>query len=118
MNTLSALGLILVLTLINGLFAMSELAIISARKARLQQQANEGNAGAQRVLDLASNPTRMLSTIQIVITLIGILIGAFGEATLGNNLEASLTQISFLAPYASVLATLGDIGICGDVGVA
>lgn len=106
MNILSALGLIFVLTLVNGLFAMSELAIISARKVRLQQQANEGDAGAQRVLDLASNPTRMLSTIQIVITLIGILIGAFGEATLGNSLEASLTQIPVLATYAPVLATL------------
>nr|WP_230402774.1 hemolysin family protein [Gloeomargarita lithophora] len=103
---MSALSLILVLTLVNGLFAMSELAIISARKVRLQQQANDGDAGAQRVLDLASNPTRMLSTIQIVITLIGILIGAFGEATLGNNLEASLTQIPLLATYAPVLATL------------
>ncbi len=106
MNTLSALSLILVLTLINGLFAMSELAIISARKVRLQQQANDGNTGAQRVLDLASNPTRMLSTIQIVITLIGILIGAFGEATLGQNLKASLAQIPFLKTYASVLSTL------------
>lgn len=106
MSALSAVGLIFALTLINGLFAMSELAILSARKARLQQQANEGNTGAQRVLELASNPTRMLSTIQIVITLIGILIGAFGEATLGNNLEASLTQIPILATYAPVLATL------------
>ncbi|WP_448380894.1 hemolysin family protein [Gloeomargarita sp.] len=106
MNASSALGLILALSLVNGLFAMSELAIISARKARLQQQANEGNVRAQKVLELASNPTRMLSTIQIVITLIGILIGAFGEATLGNNLEVSLTQIPWLTTYAPVVATL------------
>ncbi|MCS7031927.1 MAG: hemolysin family protein [Gloeomargarita sp. SKYG116] len=106
MNSWSALGLILVLTLINGLFAMSELAIISARKTRLQQQANEGNHRAQAVLDLASHPTRMLSTIQIVITLVGILIGAFGEATLGNHLQASLAQIPLLRPYAHVLSTL------------
>ncbi|MEN9216760.1 MAG: hemolysin family protein [Gloeomargarita sp. HHBFW_bins_162] len=103
---MSALGLILVLTLINGLFAMSELAIISARKTRLQQQANDGHVGAQRVLELARHPTRMLSTIQIVITLIGILIGAFGEATLGQNLQGTLTQIPMLTTYASALSTL------------
>ncbi|MCS6782113.1 MAG: hemolysin family protein [Gloeomargarita sp. SKYBB_i_bin120] len=106
MNSWSALGLILVLTLINGLFAMSELAILSARKTRLQQQANEGDHRAQLVLDLAGHPTRMLSTIQIVITLVGILIGAFGEATLGNHLQASLAQIPVLSPYAHVLSTL------------
>lgn len=106
MNSWSALGLILVLTLINGVFAMSELAIISARKTRLQQRAQEGNRRAQLVLELAGHPTRMLSTIQIVITLVGILIGAFGEATLGSHLQASLAQIPLMRPYANVLSTL------------
>ena len=72
--------LIFVLLLINGIFSMSELAVVSARRIRLQQQAEKGSRGAQAALELAENPNNFLSTVQIGITLIGILAGAFGGA--------------------------------------
>ena len=72
---------LVVLILANGLFAMSEIAIVSARKTRLQQQAQEGNKRAQVALELANAPNQFLATIQIGITLVGIMAGAFGGAT-------------------------------------
>jgi CBS domain containing-hemolysin-like protein len=67
-----------VLTLINGAFAMAEMALVSARKARLAQKADAGDAGARAALDLVDNPTRFLSTVQLGMTLVGIVAGAFG----------------------------------------
>lgn len=92
--------IILALILINGLFAMSEMAIVAARRARLQQKAEEGNAGAARALELAGNPTRFLSTVQVGITLIGILTGAFGGATLAEQIGSQISQVEILAPYS------------------
>jgi putative hemolysin len=97
---------ILILILGNGVFAMSEIAIVSARKARLQQWANQGNKKARTALDLANSPNRFLSTIQVGITLIGILAGAFGGATLAEKLNTSLTQIPLIAPYSGPLSLL------------
>ncbi|MBI4475371.1 MAG: HlyC/CorC family transporter [Acidobacteria bacterium] len=95
---------ILLLIVLNGLFAMAEMAVVSARKPRLQQLASEGSAGAQTALDLSSNPDRFLSTIQIGITLIGILAGAFGERTLGNQVAAPLRNFATIAPYSDAIA--------------
>lgn len=104
MSSLALEVLILfVLILANGLFAMSEAAVISARKARLQQRANTGDAKARAALDLANEPGTFLATIQIGITLIGILAGAFGGATLARHLAAAFKDISFLARYADAL---------------
>ena len=83
------LGIAILLILLNGLFALSELAIVSARKARLKAMADTGRAGASTALRLAEDPGRFLSTVQIGITLVGILAGAFSGAALG----AMLTQI-------------------------
>jgi len=83
------LGIAFLLILLNGLFALSELAIVSARKARLKAMADTGRAGASTALRLAEDPGRFLSTVQIGITLVGILAGAFSGAALG----AMLTQI-------------------------
>ncbi|MCI0439278.1 MAG: hemolysin family protein [Chloroflexi bacterium] len=94
---------ILLLLLLNGLFAMSELAIVSARKARLQQMAQRGNVGARRALALAGEPNRFFPTIQIGITLVGILAGVFGGATIGERLAGGLGEISWLAPYSRPL---------------
>lgn len=69
---------ILLLIVFNGIFAMSEMAVVSARKVRLQQQVNQGNIKARRALELADSPNQFLSTVQIGITLIGTLAGAFG----------------------------------------
>jgi putative hemolysin len=78
--------IIVVLVLANGLFAMAEIAIVSARKARIEQWADEGNRRAQTALELAHNPGDFLSTVQVGITLIGILAGAFGGTTIATRL--------------------------------
>ncbi len=80
------LVIILLLAVLNGVLAMSETAVISARKARLRQAADAGDRRAGAALDLATEPTRFLATIQIGITLIGIFAGAYGEATLAQAL--------------------------------
>ncbi len=84
------LGIALLLILLNGLFALSELAIVSARKARLKMMADNGRTGASIALKLAEEPGRFLSTVQIGITLVGILAGAFSGAALGAKLTGIL----------------------------
>ncbi|MCI2430778.1 hemolysin family protein [Candidatus Acetothermia bacterium] len=96
--------IIFLLILINGVFAMSEIAIVSARKARLQQRAEEGDLKARTALELTTNPNLFLSTVQIGITLVGILAGAFGGATIAEELEAYLDQIPALAPYSEAIS--------------
>jgi putative hemolysin len=96
--------IVFVLILINGLFAMSEIAIVSSRRARLVQMADGGNAGAQHALQLAAEPTRFLSSVQVGITSIGILNGAIGEAAVASRLADSFAQVPMLAPYANALA--------------
>jgi putative hemolysin len=96
--------LVLVLILVNGLFAMSEIAIVSSRRARLVQLADEGSVGAQRALQLSSEPTRFLSSVQVGITSIGILNGAIGEAAIVSRLDDFFVQFPALAPYAHPLA--------------
>ncbi len=81
------LAILLLLILINGFFAMAEIALVSARPARLQPRAAEGSAGAQAALELKADPSRLLATVQIGITIIAVLTGTFGEATLGENLQ-------------------------------
>lgn len=98
------IALILVLILANGFFAMSEIAIVSARKAKLQQMENEGDARAGRALALANRPDDFLSTTQIGITLVSTLAGAFGGATIAETLEVRLAAIPRLAPYAGPAA--------------
>lgn len=82
---------------------MSEAAVISARKARLQQLAEAGNAQARAALELATHPNQFLATVQIGITLVGILAGAFGGATLAEEIASRLSVIPFLAPYSEVI---------------
>jgi len=81
---------VVVLVLINGVLAMSELAVVSARQARLKVRAERGDAGAARALKLAAEPGRFLSSVQIGITLVGVLAGAFSGATLGARLSSTL----------------------------
>jgi len=99
-NILLVLGLIL----LNGAFALSELAIVSSRRLRLAHLAESGNAGATRALALVAEPTRFLSSVQVGITMIGILSGAIGEATIAAALGAHLEQFEPVAPYARPLA--------------
>jgi putative hemolysin len=97
--------IVLLLILLNGFFAMAELALVSARKARLEQLAEEGRAGAQAALELKADPSRLLSTVQIGVTLIAVLSGTFGEATLGDRLQQALAGASgFTARYAHAIS--------------
>jgi len=96
--------LIVVLVVANGIFAMSELAVVSARKSRLRHLADEGDESARRALELAEHPNRFLSTVQIGITLIGILAGAYGGATIAGELSEYLSQVGPIAPWADEIA--------------
>ncbi|GAB4493431.1 MAG: hemolysin family protein [Anaerolineales bacterium] len=96
--------IILFLILVNGAFALSEMAVVSSRKARLQQRVNEGSLGSKTALYLAENPSKFLSTVQIGITLIGVLAGAFGGARIAKPLAAQFEQVPALAPYSLSLA--------------
>ena len=91
---------IVLLTLINGLFAMSETALVSSRKARLKQRAEAGDRGARAALQLADSPNRFLSTVQIGISLVGVLAGAFGGATLAGPLAQRLRGLPAAATAA------------------
>jgi putative hemolysin len=95
---------VLALVLLNGFFAMSEIAVVSARPARLETQARKGGRGARLALDLARDPGRMLSTVQIGITLVGIVAGAFGGARLAEPLAAVLAGVPALAPFSAEIA--------------
>jgi putative hemolysin len=94
---------IALLIALNGVFAMSELAIVSAREARLKAMAKAGSAGARTALDLAADPGRFLSTVQIGITLIGILAGAYSGASLGGPVAQRLMLVGVPAEYAQTL---------------
>lgn len=96
--------LIVVLIILNGIFAMAEIAILSAKKSRLQKLANDENKNAQKALELAQHPNKLLSTVQIGITLIGILAGAYGGSTVAEMFGKQLEVFPILAPYSEALA--------------
>jgi hypothetical protein len=96
--------IVLGLILLNGAFALSEIAIVSSRRARLVQLADGGSAGAQVALRLAEEPTRFLSSVQVGITSIGILSGAIGEAAVAGRLRQVFERVPVLAPHADPLA--------------
>lgn len=97
------LGVVAVLTVVNGLLAMSELAIVSARPSRLAALARKRVKGARRALALASDPGKFLSTVQIGITLVGVLSGAFSGATLGLRLTQWLAELGMPSTAAEIL---------------
>src|SRR5262249_4995944 len=95
------LSIVLLLIIVNGVFAMAEIALVSARKARLLPLAETGNPGAQAAIELKADPSRLLSTVQIGVTLIAVLSGTFGQATLGERLQQELeTYPGFFQEYA------------------
>ena len=104
MDSLSEILIIFGLLLLNGVFAMSEIAIVSARKARLQQAADEGSTAAHAALKAAQDPNDFLATTQIGITLVGIFAGAYSGATLAGNLGQWLNDIPLIAPRGQTVA--------------
>ncbi|WP_424136471.1 hemolysin family protein [Roseomonas chloroacetimidivorans] len=104
MSALLEIGIIILLVLLNGVFSMSELAIVSARRARLAALERAGSAGATAALELAEDPQRFLPTVQVGITLIGVLAGTFGGARLSATLGPVLDSIPGVAPYGNEAA--------------
>ena len=101
-----AIAVVLLLVVLNGLFAMTELAVVSSRKSKLQSRAERGDRGARAALKLAEEPTHFLSAVQVGITLIGILAGAYGQAAIGGELDRILeTAIPALAPWSEIIST-------------
>ncbi|MBV8493208.1 MAG: HlyC/CorC family transporter [Alphaproteobacteria bacterium] len=99
------LAIVFLLILLNGFFAMAEIALVSARPARLQPMAEGGSAGAEAALELKADPSRLLATVQIGITIIAVLLGSFGEATLGEELQDYFGGFTgFLARYAHAIS--------------
>ena len=108
-NLTSGLIAIGILLLLNGVLAMAETALLSVRKARLQNESNKGDARADAVLKLTANPNQFLSVIQIGITSIDLFIGALTGATLGVWISAQLDKFPVMEPYSEVISLV--IGI-------
>jgi len=98
------IAVLVILTLINGFFALSEIAIVSVRKSRLEEQAKAGIKNAQLVLNLRKQPEEFLSAIQVAITLVGIVSGVYGGVALAGHVQPWLAQVHALAPYAEGLS--------------
>ncbi len=96
--------LVLALMVVNGLLAMSEIAVVTARRGRLTSRAESGDGRAATALELASQPTQFLSTVQIGITLVGIVAGAIGGATLARHLVGPLSRVPVIGPHAEGVA--------------
>src|SRR5690606_22304993 len=98
------LVLVALLVLANGVFATAEMALVSSNQGRLERLASEGDRGARRAAELAASPNRFLSTVQVGITLVGVLSGAFGGAALAQPFSELLATVGWLEPYAYPVA--------------
>lgn len=104
--------LLVFLIFLNGILAMSEIAVVSSRKSRLQKLADDGSPGAQSALELSNEPSAFLSTVQVGITTVGILSGAIGESALADPLTQWFSEFPLFAPYArGVALTLVVVGL-------
>src|SRR3954467_13408424 len=98
--------IILALIIVNGLFAMSEIALVSARRARLESQAAKGDTKAREALDLSNHPDQFISTVQLAITLITLLNGIFSGKNIEHDIVEFLNRWEWLRPYSSNIATV------------
>ena len=105
------ISILIVLILLNGVFAMAELAIVSSRRERLQMLVDGGNKGAVIALKMSQEPTALLSTVQVGITLIGILAGAFGGAALSDELTQLIEPLPIIGPYSRTIALAIVVGL-------
>ena len=97
--------IIVALVLLNGIFSMSEMSLVSSRKFKLENAKKKGSSGAKTAIELSENPTKFLSTVQIGITLIGILLGVYSGENLTNNVSEYLMQFEIIKPYSHNIAT-------------
>ena len=110
MSIANEIIMIFILILVNAVLAMSEAALVASRKARLQQQASEGNKSSALAIKLIEDPNIFLSTVQIGITLIGVLAGAVGGATIAESLAATMQTVPYIGEYSTSIA-LGTVVI-------
>jgi putative hemolysin len=103
------IGIILTLTLLNGVFAMSELAVVSSRRARLQSMVDHGVRGARGAMRLIDNPSRFLSTVQIGITMVSVIAGAYGGATLGERFGGWLDTVPAMSGHGRTIGVASVI---------
>ena len=96
--------IIIGLILINGMLALAEIAVVASRKSRLQRMADDGNPRATAALRIVESPADFLSTVQVGITLVGVLSGAFAGATIAEQLAESLSPFPLIRPYAETVA--------------
>ena len=101
--------IIILLVLVNGVFAMSEMSLVSSQKFKLENAAKKGSASAKKAVELSENPTKFLSTVQIGITLIGILLGVYSGENLTNDFKNFLDQFAVIQPYSKTLSTIGIV---------
>ncbi len=101
--------IIILLVLVNGVFAMSEMSLVSSRKFKLENAVKKGSASAKKAVELSENPTKFLSTVQIGITLIGILLGVYSGENLTNDFKNFLDQFAVIQPYSKTLSTIGIV---------
>lgn len=106
-----SIAILLILIIANGIFAMTEIAIVTSKKNRLEKLKNEGNSQAKYALILAEDPNQLLSTMQIGITLIGVITGAFGGSTIAGQLAVYVEQIEVLSPFSYELSFVVVVGI-------
>jgi putative hemolysin len=104
-------SIVFLLLIANGMFSMAEIAIVAARKARLRQLADGGDARARMALELAESPNTFLATVQIGITLVGVLAAAFSGATMAEKLAEPMKQVGWLAPYAPQASFVLVVGV-------
>ena len=102
---------IFLLIVVNGLLALSELAIVSSRTSRLQQRVDANRRGAKAALELAENPNRFLSTVQVGITLIGVVNGVFGGAALAAPLGETLARIPWIGRYSDGISVFAVVAV-------
>lgn len=101
--------IIILLVLLNGVFAMSEMSLVSSRKFKLENAARKGSSSAKKAVELSENPTKFLSTVQIGITLIGILLGVYSGENLTTDFKNFLDQFAVISPYSKTLSTIGIV---------
>ena len=106
-----SIGIVLILIVANGIFAMTEIAIVTSKKNRLEKLMAEGDSRANYALKLAEDPNQLLSTIQIGITLIGVITGAYGGATIAGQLAVYVNKVEALAPFSDELSFAVVVGL-------